>query len=164
MRNPSPTVRKVAFRMLQQEWYAKLAATGFHDIEGGREDGMLSVEARSNRLGVDDATTAKRGGLDALTYTSTLTYFSQASEFLWAKQWSTFREREVWRMHCEGESLRAIAAVLGEQLCGAGSSNDWRRRKVERTVNALKAEHTAWRAAGCPKVKAAPVAQLSLLG
>ncbi len=103
---------------LQREWYAKLAAEGFDDVEYGHEDGQIKVACRENR------------GLDALDYESTTAYFSRAAEFLERHDWATPVARDVWRMHVEGASLRDIAAAHGRSL-------KWAFGWVERTRDAM---------------------------
>ena len=160
MKLATPAQKSRAFKALQSIWYAKAAATGFVDAEFGREDGLLKVDARSNRVGIDDAATAAKGGIDALTYASTTEYYSQACEYLWARPWDTFREREAWRLHCEGASLNDIVGSVGE-LLAPGKSDSWKKKRVRSLVGRLQADQKAWRAAGCPKLKA-PVRQLTL--
>lgn len=106
---------------LQRQWYARLRDDGFDDVEYGREDGPLKVACRENR------------GIDTLEYEATLEYFSRASEFLETRHWTTATEREVWRRHADGASLREIAAAMGR-------SKKW----AERRVSELRAEMTAW--------------------
>lgn len=94
-------------RRLQREWYARLRADGFDDIEYGREDGPLKVACRENR------------GIDALDYESTVEYFSRAAEFLHRWQWPDERMRDVWRRHTDGETLRTIGKAHGCRECWA---------------------------------------------
>lgn len=152
MRVAPARVGKIAFKMLQRQWYAKLAAEGFVDHEYGRDDGPLRVEARSNRLGADDRSTAQRGGLDALTYASTIEYYERCQEYLWQRPWTSFREREVWRRHSEGASLRILASELEPWLSPGCQS--WRVKQVRIILARLTKDMDAWRAAGKPRLKA----------
>lgn len=108
---------------LQRQWYARLRAEGFDDIEYGREDGALKVACRENR------------GLDALAYESTVEYFSRAEDFLLHFEWQDEEARGVWRLHVEGASLREIAKARARSLKWAFGA-----------VNALKRVEALWRA------------------
>jgi hypothetical protein len=89
------------FLKTQREWYRKLKASGFNDIEITGETGRVHPLLRSpGRL--SEART--------LTFESTLSYYMLASQFLHEHAFPNDTTREVWRLHCEGVTYRVIAA------------------------------------------------------
>jgi hypothetical protein len=117
------SMSSTALRRLTREWYARLAAEGFDDLEYGRENGPLKVSGgRENR------------GIDALQLESTREYFSRASEYLEANEWTDATLRGVWSLHCDGATLREVAKAYGR-------SRHWAQDRVD----AIKAEMTEWR-------------------
>lgn len=89
------------FSKLQAEWYRKLKKSGFDDVE--QTDGNLKIWSAHyfQSAYTPDSFTAKE------------TYYRLAGQFLHSHKFKTPHEREVWRLHSEGESIRAIAAHLG---------------------------------------------------
>lgn len=73
------------FKKLSQEWERKLAAEGMPEE-------LPAVYVPRNTLGE--------------------AYYEQATDFLRAHQFSGRRDRRIWQLHCEGLSIRAVAAKL----------------------------------------------------
>lgn len=122
MRQATPEQRGRAFLTVQRQWYAKLAETGFVDVEYGREDVPLKVACRENR------------GLSVLEYESRHEYYSRAGRYLHARKWRSWTDREAWRLHSEGFGDREVARSLARS-----------RRWATATVARLVADCAAWR-------------------
>lgn len=88
------------FKALQKEWYARLRADGFEDIEN--QEGMLK-EWDFNFF---------RNKFDQIKYETTLLYYSRARGLLNTFQFKNELERAIWELHCEGLSERKIASKL----------------------------------------------------
>lgn len=95
-------MQELELAKLQREWRKKLRDEGFDDIE--YDDGSLKVACHENR------------GMTVLEYENTLEYFSRAEDFLFRRGWSDELERDVWRRHTEGETLREICAAHGRTV------------------------------------------------
>lgn len=113
---------------MQREWYDRLKAEGFDDIEYA--DGSLRVACRENR------------GIDPLEYESTVEYYSRAAEFLDTWEWPSPVHREVWRMHSEGATLREIGSAHGRSV-------EWARLRVAASREAM----VAWSRLGSPAIE-----------
>jgi hypothetical protein len=102
---------------LQREWYAKLKASGFQDIETGDEhSGLLKTDKRFE---------AGRGE----EYRASAEYYQRASVLLHHRRWPDARERRIWEMHAEGVGMNEIA-----RAAHAGNT------LVHATINRLRAE------------------------
>jgi hypothetical protein len=100
-----------SYAELRAEWYARLAADGFQDIE--KPDGTLMdrgrlAYARSQSPAVRSARAA---------------YYSAAAAYLHETPWADLLERRIWALHAEGETVRAIAEQVGQ-------SKDYVQRRV----------------------------------
>jgi hypothetical protein len=104
---------------LQREWYAKLKASGFEDIETGGEDGLLKTDKR-----IEDG----RGD----EYQASAEYYRRAGRFLHARRWEDVTERRIWELHAAGMGMNEIAR-----------SERHGNTKVHATVNRLRAEMLA---------------------
>jgi len=84
------------FLRLQAEWYAKLKAEGFDDIEAGGR--LPDVDYRNATLRDREAITA---------------YFTVAGAYVHVGHFEQEEHRDVWIFHAEGYSVREIAKRLG---------------------------------------------------
>jgi len=101
---------------LKREWYAKLRASGFQDIETGDEhDGLLKTDKRFQD-GHESADAAQAE------------YYRLASSFLYEHRFKTPRDRRIWEAHAEGVPMREIAKRCRTYV-----------RLVHATVNTLRA-------------------------
>lgn len=117
------TPPRPSLETLKREWYAKLKAEGFQDVEYGSEDGPLRVANRENR-----------GGVSADELDATHEYYSRCTEFLYEHSFAEGRDRELWALHAEGVSIGDIALRLGMAKATTG-------RAVQRLGGAME----AWR-------------------
>jgi hypothetical protein len=109
-----------AERKLQREWYAKLKASGFEDIETGDEhDGLLKTDKRIEEGRGEE-------------YQASAEYYRCAGVFLHHRHWRDQRERLIWELHSEGVGMNEIArrARAGNTL-------------VHATINRLRDEMLA---------------------
>lgn len=82
---------------LRREWYSKLKAAGFQDIETGDEhSGLLKTDKRFQD-GHESADEAQAE------------YYRLAGVFLHDHRWQTTRDRDVWAAHAAGVPMREIA-------------------------------------------------------
>lgn len=93
------TTREVT--ALRRDWYERLRASGFRDIEYETTD-MLRVACRENR-----------GGVQRDVYDASIEYYSRAAAMLHHYPWTDSSEYAVWRLHCDGASTREIARARG---------------------------------------------------
>lgn len=100
---------------LRREWYGKLKAAGFEDIETGDEhNGLLKTDKRFQD-GHESADEAQAE------------YYRLASAFLYDHVFATAKERNIWAAHADGVPMRAIAKRCRTYV-----------RLVHATVNALR--------------------------
>lgn len=88
-----------AFRRLQRIWYAKLAASGFVDIEGDE----------ANAVALRDRHLRERA---SVVVEANSEYYRMCERYLFVGEFSTV-ERQVWTLHAAGHSVRSIADRLG---------------------------------------------------
>jgi hypothetical protein len=91
---------------LQKFWYKKLKTDGFQDIETTHLRRPLLKSCHSNYFQIryhPDVFQAKEE------------YYRKASIFLWEYSFESPLEKEIWKMHAEGLSLREIASILKDQ-------------------------------------------------
>lgn len=106
--------KKPSFEALQAMWDEKLRASGFEDIED-RRTGLLKAWSGKGAPNPYGNIQKKGGG----RYTSLVWKISQADyyrfagHFLHAGKFKNKEHRNIWRLHCEGLSLSAIAKKLG---------------------------------------------------
>lgn len=89
------------FKALQARWYAKLAKSGFVDIE--REDGTL-IDREQERYAKEmpqDVAKAREA------------YYRAAEHYMTRAGAMTKRDLAVWRLHVEGCNNTEIAEALG---------------------------------------------------
>lgn len=95
-------------RALQRTWDAKLRKAGFQDLEGTDRDGPLSDRGNLHAVNEDPEAIAHLG--DRMTHGAAYTRW--ADSVLHTHAFVSRRQREVWRRHAEGESLREIGAAM----------------------------------------------------
>jgi len=101
---------------LRREWYGKLKAAGFEDIETGDEhNGLLKTDKRFQE-GHESADEAQAE------------YYRLASVFLHEHRWQLSRDQRIWAAHAEGVPMREIAKRCKTYV-----------RLVHATVNRLRA-------------------------
>lgn len=88
---------------LTKEWYAKLKAEGFNDIE--RTDGSLTIWASTHVLPYHTMT----------TFTAKQDYYQLAGQFLYDHKFVDHFEKRVWEMHASGHSVRTIIKALKKE-------------------------------------------------
>jgi hypothetical protein len=107
-------------KKLQAEWSKRLADAGFEDIEDTSHPLCPLKDWHTLHFSKPEVVAAKRAAeayqLRAETFLSA-TEFGEIAKILASK--GTVRKltrkdlRQLWQMHCEGETVRAIAAELG---------------------------------------------------
>lgn len=103
------------FQKLQNKWYKKLALAGFDDIE------INPRNLREDTARVTDAEAVKQ-------------YYRQASQYLHTATFDTEREQIMWKLHCDGLSLREI----GYEVC---LSKNTVQRYLEKHRNLMKSNY-----------------------
>ncbi len=93
-----------SFKELQAEWYRKLAATGFEDIEDHRKADAPLKSWHDHRF--------KR--THDVTVESTRTYYERASLLLHNGKFRTPTYRRIWELHSAGMSERKIMVELAK--------------------------------------------------
>ena len=113
-----------AFAKLSAEWSAKLAASGFEDLEGRDRDRPLSNrgklhDGKGKEAGQKSVEVEREDG-DFQHFRARIEHGAEYTE--WAQgvlqrltgQGATARRnRRVWQLHAEGMGLRDIAAEMG---------------------------------------------------
>ena len=107
-------------KKLQKEWYSKLEAEGFEDIEdsAGRLKRWDSFYFKLRHRGPRFAAKEE--------------YFRIAERFLYSHSFSEKADKLIWKMHSEGLSCREIAIQLKNQ--GIKTNKD----VVNRTIAELR--------------------------
>lgn len=109
-----------AFKRLKAQWYSKLAKSGFEDIE--RNENELILWHSEYFLGDRRHATAVVEGK--------INYYRIAGQFLHDHAFNNAHEKEMWRLHAEGKSIRDIMKVLKK----------FSKRKVHTVLTTLEAE------------------------
>lgn len=123
------------FNDLKKKWYDKLSKKGFEDIE--QDEVHLKQYSGKTSLSADTQRTNESGQeleLDPLYYlpwtkldeTSKYEYYSMCRQFLSTYKFKNKKERIVFELHTEGESIRIIADKVKSY-----------RRKVHETLQRL---------------------------
>jgi len=94
---------------LEREWAARLRASGFQDLEGADRDGPLSDRGNLHAV----AETAEEDARLADRMAAGEAEIERRRAILHAHRFRSAIEREVWRLHADGEGERAIAAATG---------------------------------------------------
>lgn len=114
----APWVRDPEFLKLQHQWNERLELEGLPE----EPDSLFYVTQKVRR---------KAG---------TAEYFADAKAYLYAKRWRSIRDKTIWRLHSEGQTVRAIAsflARLGYTHCS--------RTIAHNVVRKVRQDFKAWR-------------------
>lgn len=118
---------KQNFRDLQREWDEKLKKAGFEDIED-RNSPREMLKAWHSTMFVHR--------FDEGKFTARQRYYEMATHFLQSHRFESEVEREVWRLHADGESLRKIASQVSE--AGMAISKDGALKIIRSLLKAMK--------------------------
>lgn len=118
---------KKTLRNLQREWDKKLKDSGFKDIED-RESPREMLKSWHSTMFVHR--------FDEGRFTARQKYYELATQFLTSHNFQSEVDREVWRLHTEGESLRKIAMELTAQ--GTTMSKDGAMKIVRTLLRVMK--------------------------
>jgi hypothetical protein len=106
------------FKRLQKEWYAKAESKDFHNIEDP-ETGQLEGSKHNVSIDAVFSETEEVPFLDQLVRDqspnvgATTAYYTQSEHFLNSnKHWHRSGDKEIWRMHSQGKSVREIAEAV----------------------------------------------------
>ena len=114
-----------AFKALQAEWYAKLAASGFQDIEiGDARDGLQRPNGVSREV--------VSRGVESLG----AAYYRRAGQWTWDAVWPSRLDRRCWELHAEGHAHIPIKQRLGTHR---GYSERLVRERLKRARAAMLA-------------------------
>jgi hypothetical protein len=91
------------FKALQDEWYAKLKKKGFEDIEDTDSPQQYLKSWHSQYFQVK---------YTATTFEAKQEYYQMALSFLNDHRFANRKEKEIWKLHTDGLSLRKIASTL----------------------------------------------------
>ncbi len=91
------------FKELQQKWYAKLAKSGFVDAEDTKQE-HVPLKAWHNFYFTRRYT--------PLTFEAKRKYFDTAAQWGAAHIFDSPKDKEIWSLHCEGDSIREIEKKL----------------------------------------------------
>ena len=108
---------------LQREWYERLKAEGFNDIEHLKNDGNFSQYLRGS--GLRERRRSPRKTEDVIQ--ASKEFYSLASEFLHTHEFKKPIEKIIWALFAEGLTYREIAKECGVTL-----------GKVFRTITKLR--------------------------
>lgn len=108
-----------SYAELRAEWYARLAAEGFQDIE--KPDGTL----------VDRGQLAYARAQCMAVRQARANYYRAASAYLYEARWDDLLERRIWALHAEGVPNRDIAKQVGQ-------CKDYVRRRVTKHRLAMR--------------------------
>lgn len=84
------------FLELQKQWYKKLKDTGFEDIE-------QDEEKLKNRTALQNLSK-----YEPITAAAKEEYYRLAGQFLYEYEFSNDRERVIWELHSDGNSIEKI--------------------------------------------------------
>lgn len=126
-------------KALQKKWYHKLKESGFEDIEDTNSKREYLKSWHSNYF---------YRTYTPETFSFKEEYYRRASQFLFEYHFLWFEgsslinfcEREIWRLHSEGQGVRQIALQLQER--GWKMNKDQVNRAIKRLVEVMK----CWRA------------------
>lgn len=92
-------------KALQDEWDAKLKASGFEDIED-RDSPREMLKSWHSTIFINK--------FDSARFAAKQKYFEMVTHFLNAHTFTSDLEHQVWLLHSEGKSLREIARETGK--------------------------------------------------
>lgn len=96
-------VNSKEFRKLKDEWYQKLKDTGFKDEE--RLDGNMKQWE----------STAFVYRYNKHNFAPHQKYFELAGQYLHDGEFLTKKQEEIWKLHAEGATIRAISVRLKKE-------------------------------------------------
>lgn len=82
------------FLELQEEWYNKIKALSFNDLEVVKPNGFRQLKPM------------KLGGFTKKTLT--YEYYSLATEFAYSHKFNTGIQKQIWTLHAEGKTYSEI--------------------------------------------------------
>lgn len=103
-----------SLKTLQKIWYKKLKDSGFNDIEDTNSPKEFLKTWHSSYF-ISRYTTE--------SFERKESYYRLCSHFLWDYSFQSNLEREIWRLHSEGMSLRDIAKSLRSQRIKLNKDN-----------------------------------------
>lgn len=109
---------KTNFKKLRQEWYAKLKAEGFNDIETLAGD--LKEFSTSGSRNIKKVLTQSGG------WQFKQEYYRLASKFLNEYKFNTKLDSIIWEYHTNGISVRNIAKALIEINVKTNRTDVWK--------------------------------------
>lgn len=122
----SPPLHKTKkFKDLQKLWYKKLKDDGFDDIEKNEYRLKLwhSVHFRDPRRSDPEVVSARHS------------YYRIAGQFLFDHKFDTLLEKQIWKHHSEGKSIRDIEKLLAKECTGREARG---RDFIHKTLNILE--------------------------
>lgn len=99
------------FKKLEKKWYKKLESNGFENIE----DSVGRLKEWSSRFYLNhNNQKGHKIKYEDILFKSTIKteYYRRAEQFLHSHTFNDKLEKEIWRMHSEGISCRAIAKKI----------------------------------------------------
>lgn len=109
------------YKKLRQEWYAKLKAEGFNDIE--TLNGDLKEFSTSGSRNIKKVLTQSGG------WQIKEEYYRLASKFLHEYKFNTKLDGIIWEYHTNGISVRNIAKALVEIKIRTNRTDVWKAVK-----------------------------------
>jgi hypothetical protein len=86
------------FKALQDEWYEKLKNAGFNDIERSFEFHSKIFQQKIERHNV--------------MVKENSDYYVKAVEFFYIYDFENLRDKQIWLLHANGDSIRKIGSVI----------------------------------------------------
>jgi hypothetical protein len=103
--------RTTGFKALQAHWYQKLRESGFVDIES--EDARHDTRPGFDRGGYGvSKTRGSNASRSEVCAQAAYRYFELALHLLESFAFESELQRSIWRMHCQGFSLRQISQTV----------------------------------------------------
>lgn len=127
---PSPE-----FIALQKEWYRKLEASGFRDIERFDNQGQPLELFRDRSGSVRDPFEEEfQANLDSYNIRAQglEDYYRMAGWWSWDRVWPSRRDRYVWQAHADGEPMRSISQSQGSVHMALGPVCELINEEAER--------------------------------
>ena len=90
------------FKKIKEHWYNQLKEDGFKDIEESQERGLLKrIECSYFKSNYTE-----------MSFAAIQDYFIRAEHFLNSHCFGYIQEREIWRLHSQGKTMREIQREL----------------------------------------------------
>lgn len=110
------------FKQLKDTWYKKLKDDGFEDIEQNEEN-LKDYSSHFFEL---------RGEQHPVRREAKEEYYRLVGKFLYDHEFPNKFQKNVWRLHSDGETVRNIAVIMTKRGKKTYAS------KVERIISSLK--------------------------